>query len=155
MTADANLPHRIAAGAIVIHEGKVLLVRYLTTTGSSYLAAPGGRLEQNEAVSDAAVRETLEETGLRVAARKVLCIEDLLCHHYKMCKVWILCELIGGELKKTEEARIEGIVEAGWYAKDALKDETVFPSIITKWGWSAFAASDWQVICLGLRPASI
>jgi len=154
MTADANLPHRIAAGAIVIHEGKVLLVRYPTATGSSFLAAPGGGVEQTESVSDAAVRETLEETGLRVAARKVLCIEDLLCHHYKMCKVWMLCELIGGELKETEEARIEGIVAARWYAKDALKDETVFPSIIAACDWSAFAANDWQVICLGLRRAS-
>jgi len=150
---QAALPHRIAAGAIVIHERKILLVRYATAKGASFLAAPGGALEQDESVFDAAARETLEETGLRVAPRKVLCIEDLLCRHFKMCKIWILCDIVDGELRATEDARIEGITAAGWYARDALKDETVFPSIIADSDWSAFTTDNWQVVCLGLRRA--
>ena len=149
----SGLPHRIAAGAIVIQHGKILLVRYPESNGRSFLVAPGGAAEQNESVTDTAVRETLEETGLIVAAQKVLCIEDLLCDRFRMCKIWMLCGVIGGQLKKTQGARQEGIVEAKWYGRRELQHETVFPSIITECAWSSFASDNWVVRCLGLRRA--
>lgn len=108
---------------------------------------------QDESVPDAAIRETLEETGLRVAARKVLCIEDLLCNRFKMCKVWFLGEVVTGELKRTEGAMREGIIEARWYGKQELEGETVFPPIIKECAWSSFASDNWDVKCLGLRRA--
>ena len=145
------LPHRIAAGAIVFSDGKVLLVRYPDENGGSYLVAPGGRAEEGETVSDAAVRETLEETGVAVAVRKVLFIEDLLCRRFKMCKVWFLCDVVGGEPQATDAAREEGIVEARWHSRAELESETVFPPILTQHDWAAFGSSDWTVKWSELR----
>jgi 8-oxo-dGTP diphosphatase len=148
------LPHRIAAGAIVIRDDRILLVRYLSQDGSSYLVAPGGAVEQAEGLQDAAIRETLEETGVTGAARKVLCIEELLCNQFKLCKVWILCEVVSGEVKPTEGAKREGIVEAKWYGRQELENETVFPQIIKDYSWPSLRANDWEAKCLGLRHAS-
>jgi 8-oxo-dGTP pyrophosphatase MutT (NUDIX family) len=45
---------------------------------------------EHESVADAAVRETFEETGLRVEPGRVLLIEDILTARFKMCKVWLM-----------------------------------------------------------------
>ena len=56
----------IGAGALVVHDGRVLLVRstYGVTKGRYLL--PAGRVNPDELPDQAAARETLEETGLRV-----------------------------------------------------------------------------------------
>ena len=59
-------PLTIGAGAVVVHEGRVLLVRnrYGVTRGRYLL--PAGRVRADELPDKAAVRETFEETNLRV-----------------------------------------------------------------------------------------
>lgn len=57
----------MGAGAAVVHDGRVLLVRNLRGVTRGRYLLPAGRLELGELPDDAAVRETFEETGLRVA----------------------------------------------------------------------------------------
>jgi 8-oxo-dGTP pyrophosphatase MutT (NUDIX family) len=53
-----------AAVAVVAREdGAVLLIR---RTDNGSWALPGGAVEMNESVADAAIRETFEETGIQV-----------------------------------------------------------------------------------------
>jgi len=149
-----SVPHRIAAGGIIIRNDAVLLVRYGTPDGGSFLVGPGGALESHENVFQAAVRETLEETGVVVLPRKVLFIEDLLCKRFKMCKIWVLCDALDGQVRQTEGARREGILEAGWFRREALTDTVVFPPPLLSHDWQAFASDDWQVQCLTCREAA-
>ena len=70
MSAEHPRPKRplsIGAGAVVVHEQRVLLVRntYGVTKGRYLL--PAGRVNAHELPDQAAVRETFEETNLRVA----------------------------------------------------------------------------------------
>jgi 8-oxo-dGTP pyrophosphatase MutT (NUDIX family) len=59
-----------AAVAVVAREdGAVLLIR---RTDNGNWALPGGAIEMNESVADAAVRETFEETGTRVEVTGLL-----------------------------------------------------------------------------------
>jgi len=90
--------HRISAGAIVIQEDRILLVRYNSTDGKSYLVGPGGGVLGNEGIHQAVVREVREETGLEVNPQKVLFVEDLLSRRHRIVKIWFLCNLIGGQL---------------------------------------------------------
>ena len=57
-----------AAGCLVVHEGRLLLVR--TRDGWSF---PAGYLEPGEASAVGAARETREEAGLTVRAGPVAC----------------------------------------------------------------------------------
>ena len=50
-------------GAIIIHDGKVLLMR---NTEAPYLYSVGGRVNYNETTQDAVTREVLEETGVKL-----------------------------------------------------------------------------------------
>jgi 8-oxo-dGTP diphosphatase len=145
------LPHRISGGAIVVRDEKILLVRYLSPAGENYFVAPGGGAEENESLPDTAVRETWEETGVVVAPRKLLLIEDLICKQFKMCKTWFLCEWVSGEPHATAGAKIEGITDAGWFTSAEIEGQIVFPFILVEHDWGAFALPDWQVQCAPLR----
>lgn len=129
-------PHRIAAGAIVIKGDRVLLVRYPDSRSGSILVAPGGGLEQDENIAEAAKREVREETGMVVEPTAVVMIEDLVNSRYKMCKIWMICQALDGEVQRTPQAEVEGISEVGWYTKEELRDETVYPSLILEKDWA-------------------
>jgi ADP-ribose pyrophosphatase YjhB (NUDIX family) len=145
--------HRIAAGGIVLREGTLLLVRYRDSDGSTYLVGPGGALEDGENAVDAIVREVREETGVTVRPHKVVAIEDLESARRKMCKIWILCEHVSGEVQGTDGALKEGIVGAGWFTKREVAGETVYPPFLTSHEWESFLAGDWPVLCLPSKRA--
>ncbi|MFB7254012.1 NUDIX hydrolase [Streptomyces nojiriensis] len=65
--------HRLrVAAAVVVHEGRVLLVRRRVAEGNLSWQFPAGKVEPGEAWEDAAVRETKEETGLDVSVAGAL-----------------------------------------------------------------------------------
>ena len=121
---------RISAGAIVIRDGRVVLVRYRDSSGNSYLVGPGGGILSDEGVNQAAIREVREETGLEVRPYRILFVEDLFSRHHRVVRLWLLCELIGGQLQYTRDAVDEGITAVGWYRRDQLQNEVVYPSAL-------------------------
>lgn len=60
------------AAAIVVHEGRVLMVRRRVSEGQLSWQFPASEVEPGEAREAAAVRETQEETGLTVEAIQLL-----------------------------------------------------------------------------------
>lgn len=58
-----ELPLSVVIGALV-HQNKVLLIRRVKGDYIGYWGFPGGKIEKNEHVSEAAVREIKEETGI-------------------------------------------------------------------------------------------
>ena len=147
-------PHRIAAGGIVLKDDAILLVRYGTTGGGSYLVGPGGALDSGENAVQAIIRETREETGVMVRPRRVLWIEDLQCSRFKMCKIWMLCDAVSGDIMPTDAARAEGISEVGWFNKGQLENEVVYPPPIMQYDWDEFRSDHWEAQCLPSRIAS-
>ena len=115
---------------------------------------PGGALEDEENVVQAVVRETIEETNVKVQPKRVVIIEDLICYHYKMIKVWMFCDLIGGNVSNTDEAKKEGIIETDWFTKDQLTHEIVFPAPLIQYDWNQLRSENWQVECLPSRKAN-
>jgi 8-oxo-dGTP diphosphatase len=145
--------YRISAGAIVIKENQILLVRYNNSDGTSYLVRPGGAVFTNEGTGQAVVREVREETGLEVSPQKVLFVEDLLSRRYRIVKIWFLCNLVGGQLARTQGALDEGITDVVWHRKGQLLDEVVYPPELSSYGWRAFVQNNWESKYLGLREA--
>ena len=69
---------------------------------------PGGWCDVLESVKSNTIKEVKEETGLDVKAIKVIAIQDRNKHNkpiyaYSVCKVFILCDIIGGEFKENIE----------------------------------------------------
>jgi len=65
-------PLSIGAGAVIVHEGRVLLVRNIRGVTRERYLLPAGRVNANELPDQAAIRETFEETGLRVEIEGLL-----------------------------------------------------------------------------------
>ncbi|MGD9101832.1 MAG: NUDIX hydrolase [Anaerolineae bacterium] len=64
--------HKVAAAAIVVREGRVLLVRRTIEPGRGKWMIPGGFVEFDEDPRQAVVREVLEETGYPVEIVQLL-----------------------------------------------------------------------------------
>ncbi len=67
----------IRTATVTIRDGKVLLVRSKYDDGEFYLF-PGGGVEFGETVEEGAIRETLEETGIKVKINKLLHINEFI-----------------------------------------------------------------------------
>ena len=88
----------------VFKDDQVLLVRRLNEPAKGRLGIPGGVVELGEKVSDAAVREVFEETGLIVEPVRVLTVFDSIVRdkegkikfHYILSEY--LCRYVGGTL---------------------------------------------------------
>jgi 8-oxo-dGTP pyrophosphatase MutT (NUDIX family) len=151
-----GLPQRIAAGGIIFHGDSVLLVRYPGGRGGgTYLAGPGGGLEDGENIIQAVVREVREETGLTVAPGRPLAIEDIIFPRYKMIKIWMLCETAEGELHRTQGAELEGILEAAWFTQVRLAREAVYPELLRTCDWGHLRSGTLPVMIYPSRIAYI
>jgi 8-oxo-dGTP diphosphatase len=60
----------LAVGAVVFKEQKVLLVKRGNPPAKGMWAIPGGRVNLGETIQQAAEREVLEETGIRIKANE-------------------------------------------------------------------------------------
>jgi ADP-ribose pyrophosphatase YjhB (NUDIX family) len=72
---------RIIAGCVPEWEGKILLCKRAIEPRRGYWTIPAGFMENNEAVQDAAARESMEEALARVQIGSLLAIVNVLRAH--------------------------------------------------------------------------
>jgi 8-oxo-dGTP diphosphatase len=68
--------HRIAARALILHEGRLLLVNAWPGGQSDLWCAPGGGVERGQSLTETLLREVLEETGLRISVGEPAIINE-------------------------------------------------------------------------------
>lgn len=68
---------KIVAGAVVVHEGKILLCKRAIEPRSGYWTIPAGYMELNESVEDAARREALEEACAKITLDALLAVYSI------------------------------------------------------------------------------
>ncbi len=95
---------KIDVRAAVISKNKILLVK---ERGDGW-TLPGGWVDPGESASEAAVRETKEESGYDVNAARLMAIYDRDRHEHPPCpfhvyKLFFLCDLVGGSAKASLE----------------------------------------------------
>ena len=59
---------QVGVGAVVFHDGAVLLVQRRNPPCADEWAIPGGKVRLGETLQEAAEREILEDTGLHIKA---------------------------------------------------------------------------------------
>ncbi|MFB4320021.1 NUDIX hydrolase [Actinomadura sp. 21ATH] len=67
---------RLAAYAVCIEDGRVLLARYVPPTGETNWTLPGGRVEHAEDPFDTVIREVAEETGCEAEVERLLGVDS-------------------------------------------------------------------------------
>ena len=67
---------RLAAYAVCIEDGRVLLARYAPPMGESNWTLPGGGVEHGEDPFDAVIREVAEETGCDAVVERLLGVDS-------------------------------------------------------------------------------
>ena len=148
--------HRISAGAIVEHDSRVLFVRHHRPGHYDFWVCPGGGVQGHESLTQAAVREVLEECGLAVRISKLLYVEELTSPETRLVKFWFAGHLVGGELSTAHpEAAAEHIVQAGWLSRSEFAGKTVFPPILAEQYWQDRDRGFPTVTCLPLRRMEI
>lgn len=110
----------VGVGGVVIHQGKVLLVRRARPPLAGEWSIPGGMLELGETLPQATRRELLEETGLQVEPGEILEVferierqDGRVRYHYVV--VDFLCLFLGGELAASSD-----VSDARWVLPEEL-----------------------------------
>ena len=109
---------KIDTRAAVFQKGKILLVHEKNGTWS----LPGGWCDVNQTIGENTEKETLEEAGFRVRAKRLIAVQDRNKHNeppyaYGIVIVFLLCELLSGEFVPNI-----GTTEIGWFSGEDLPE---------------------------------
>ncbi len=135
---------KLDSRAAVFQDDKILLVR----ENDGLWSLPGGWVDVDKSVKENVVKEVLEEAGLDVSADRVIAIQDRERHNrpiyaYKICKVFVLCYVIGGKFRPNIET-----VGSGYFALDELpalsQDKTTTEQV--EMCFEAYHATHWETL---------
>ncbi|MBB4040008.1 8-oxo-dGTP diphosphatase [Microvirga flocculans] len=112
--------------AVVVHEGRTLLVRRANPPDAGLWGFPGGKIEFGETVKAAALRELLEETGIEAEAQDIITSLDILVpdssdvlrQHYIL--IAVKCRWISGQPIAADDA-----LDARWFPVTDLDPDRI------------------------------
>lgn len=115
MTTETKKP---AISAAIITDGeRVLMVRRRVSEGELSWQFPAGAVEAGETMEEAAVRETLEETGLTVEAVKL--IGDRVHPKSKRFMSYTAARIVSGEAHVADDDELDAIA---WVSLDEIPE---------------------------------
>lgn len=114
----------VGVGAVILQDGKIILVKRRAEPGKGRWSIPGGSVHLGEKVRDATMREAKEESGLdiEIVDDQPLDVFDSIItderdrtkYHFALLE--FLAKPKGGNLKAAEDA-----ADARWVALDDVK----------------------------------
>lgn len=135
---------KIDTRAAIFQDDKILLVKENNGTWS----LPGGWADVNVSVKENTVKEVKEEAGLDVTADMVIAVQDREKHNlpvyaWKVCKIFVLCSVIGGAFQEnieTTESKYFGYEELPLLAEEKNNKEQI------QMCFEAYHSPDWKTL---------
>lgn len=129
--------------AAIFKDDKILLVR----ENNGKWSLPGGWVDVNVSVKENAIKEVKEESGLNVTADRIIAVQDRNKHNlpqyvYGVCKIFVLCSLVGGQFEANSET-----TGFDWFAMEnlpQLAEEKNTPTQV-QMCFDAYRNPGWQV----------
>ncbi|GGV32711.1 hypothetical protein GCM10010277_17390 [Streptomyces longisporoflavus] len=117
---------RVAAYAVCVRNGQLLLARWVAGDGSKRWTLPGGGMDHGEDPYDTVIREADEETGYAIEPVALLGVDSLRRRYPR--KLGALADfhglrivyegrIVGGELRHEQDGSTD---LAAWHALDAV-----------------------------------
>lgn len=90
--------------AVIFKNDTILLVR----ENNGRWSLPGGWVDVNVSIKENIIKEVKEESGLDVTADFIIAVQDRAKHNlpiyaYGVCKIFVLCSIIGGQFQNNIE----------------------------------------------------
>ena len=126
----------VGVGAVIVQEGRVLLIQRGHEPMKGRWTIPGGLIEIGESLLQAVVRETREETGLAIEPIELVELldrihreEGRIRYHYVIADY--LCRVVGGTLAAADDAAaVRWVERAEWNSHSALAIDPITVRVI-------------------------
>lgn len=136
---------KIDTRAAIFKDNKIILVH----EKDGRWALPGGWCDVLESVKSNTLKEVREEAGLEAKAIKIIAIQDRNKHNkpvyaYGICKVFVLCEAIGGAFVENIETTETKYFSLGEIPENLAEEKTSKEQI--KMCFEAANSENWQTL---------
>lgn len=138
------MEQRVAAYAVIVEAGKVLLPHW-NESGHSAWTLPGGGIDWGEDPADAAVREVLEETGFVAVLDELLGIDSLVIPAEERfepgrgpahaIRIVYRAHVVGGELRDEPDGSTD---KAAWFELAEVDDLERVELVDTGLRWAGY-----------------
>jgi 8-oxo-dGTP diphosphatase len=131
---------RNSAKAIIIHDGKLLVMRAQDEQGPWYLL-PGGGQEPSETLEEALTREVLEETCVRVEIGALRYIREYFSINHEFANVdgdvhqvefMFLCRLLPGQSPSLGTVPDKGQDGVEWIELSRIEEYRLYPQSLRR-----------------------
>ena len=130
---------------VVFKDNKLLMVQ----EHDGRWTLPGGWIDVNSSIRANTIKETKEEAGLDVKPVRLIALNDRKVQQmpplaFCICKVFVLCELLGGEFKDNIETQGIGFFGVGELPSPIAEEKTSLNQL--KMCFEAARNPNWQVV---------
>lgn len=131
--SDRKYPDRpyVGIGGIIVHEGRVVLVKRRFAPLAGEWSIPGGAVETGETLEASLIREMAEETGFTVEVGPVVEVLDRITRDdegkvlYHFVLIDYLCWPVGGELRAGSDVAEAVLAEPSELAQYELTEQAL------------------------------
>lgn len=109
----------VVVGAVIVEEGRLLLIRRGQPPGEGQWSVPGGRVEFGETLAEAVVREVEEEAGLEVLCGPLLGWKESIddTHHV------LIFDFVADAIESTDVVAGDDVVAVAWVPLEDVAEQ--------------------------------